>query len=654
MMEEEIMNESEVLEAKERLKRLIPYMTYYVNQNGGQHRTVQRPVFAVATTKEAASSYLSSSFPHHHYQPSAVSAASPTQQSYLVPVVVPSQQQQYHRQQPLSNNYQRFLIQQPSALTKMITQNYLSIGKQHQQQQYDGRPRIPTRLNTYSPQNKHSIATDHSVPLKQHYTGDQQPQILYKQQQQQRPFTYKQLQDPISYEDEESSVIYKTNSEENNSDELNYYNKAPEQVSINQHHKVAPELLAQFKLQDAIVPPLQYKKLIASQDIPGKQYYVLTRRPTVAPVTSLTQNTAKPILAQHHYNDDKDDSVTITQSQEIDVSTLAEPKYQTKYVTAKPNVVTIPRKEHHYPVNYHQHDEYDSVPLSDHQHQNDDSIEQQDIDQQQQAVLDDHIGAADDDVDGQFNNILGGFSLAKSLPEKITAENLDSSIKTLSKLLRILQRANALPHSAKTLVSNLPRNKDHPLSVKVSKISPKIAHSDDDSGTPGRAGIDYPAYDEIPETHFSCKEQRYKGFFGDPETGCQVWHYCDLNGGQASFLCPNGTIFSQVALTCDWWFNVKCASTSQLYVLNERLYKYILPQKLSFPEDYQGPLVDQYLELKFKEIEEKNRNKTEEAKKNSKAKDGDEEEEEEEEKEYELPFSEDKATSLNQVRSIKS
>lgn len=71
-----------------------------------------------------------------------------------------------------------------------------------------------------------------------------------------------------------------------------------------------------------------------------------------------------------------------------------------------------------------------------------------------------------------------------------------------------------------------------------------------------------------------------------------MWHYCDLNGGQASFLCPNGTIFSQVALTCDWWFNVKCSTTTQLYVLNERLYKYILPYSPKFPEDYSGPLVD--------------------------------------------------------------
>lgn len=94
----------------------------------------------------------------------------------------------------------------------------------------------------------------------------------------------------------------------------------------------------------------------------------------------------------------------------------------------------------------------------------------------------------------------------------------------------------------------------------------------------------------------------------------QVWHYCDLNGGQASFLCPNGTIFSQVGLTCDWWFNVRCASTAQLYVLNERLYKYILPVKPSFPEDYSGPDVDRYLTEKFREMQAKARGRKEKLK----------------------------------------
>lgn len=127
--------------------------------------------------------------------------------------------------------------------------------------------------------------------------------------------------------------------------------------------------------------------------------------------------------------------------------------------------------------------------------------------------------------------------------------------------------------------------------------------------TRGKPNVDYPAYAIIPETKFSCKDQRYKGFFGDPATGCQVWHYCDLNGGKSSFLCPNGTIFSQIALTCDWWFNVKCETTTQLYVLNERLYKYILPIMPKFPEDFTGPEVDRYLELKFKEMEAKMKEK---------------------------------------------
>ncbi|XP_065339154.1 uncharacterized protein LOC135938981 [Cloeon dipterum] len=124
-------------------------------------------------------------------------------------------------------------------------------------------------------------------------------------------------------------------------------------------------------------------------------------------------------------------------------------------------------------------------------------------------------------------------------------------------------------------------------------------------GAPGRPGVDYPTYRTIPQTNFDCATQRYKGFFADPDTQCQVWHYCDLNGGQASFLCPNGTIFSQVLLTCDWWFNVRCNSSLQAYVLNERLYKFITPLKPSFPEDFEGPQVDEYLAEKQDELRAK-------------------------------------------------
>ncbi|XP_055373701.1 myb-like protein AA [Condylostylus longicornis] len=220
-------------------------------------------------------------------------------------------------------------------------------------------------------------------------------------------------------------------------------------------------------------------------------------------------------------------------------------------------------------------------------------------------------------ISGQkFPNIKETASLAEilrklqetnHLPHTITPDNIDNSIKTLIKILNNLKQSQ-------TIIENPPQHHEHDYNdyddTGIENIDPSKPGPNS-----GRPGVDYPNLAEIPPTSFNCKEQRYKGFFGDPETNCQVWHYCDLNGGQASFLCPNGTIFSQVALTCDWWFNVKCSTTPQLYVLNERLYKYILPFTPKFPEDYSGPLVDKYLALKFKEMEEKmNRERENESK----------------------------------------
>lgn len=51
------------------------------------------------------------------------------------------------------------------------------------------------------------------------------------------------------------------------------------------------------------------------------------------------------------------------------------------------------------------------------------------------------------------------------------------------------------------------------------------------------------------------------------------WHYCDIDGRQASFLCPNGTQFSQAVFVCDWWFNVRCDLSPRLYAINARLYQ---------------------------------------------------------------------------------
>ncbi|EDO63488.1 AGAP010302-PA, partial [Anopheles gambiae str. PEST] len=78
-------------------------------------------------------------------------------------------------------------------------------------------------------------------------------------------------------------------------------------------------------------------------------------------------------------------------------------------------------------------------------------------------------------------------------------------------------------------------------------------------GLVGRPGIDFPVLTHIPNTVFDCKNHG-NGYFADLETRCQVFHICD-DGKKISFLCPNGTIFRQLDLICDWWFKVDCAST---------------------------------------------------------------------------------------------
>lgn len=44
----------------------------------------------------------------------------------------------------------------------------------------------------------------------------------------------------------------------------------------------------------------------------------------------------------------------------------------------------------------------------------------------------------------------------------------------------------------------------------------------------------------------------------------KVFHICE-GGKKISFLCPNGTIFQQTELICDWWFKVNCAASPGHY-----------------------------------------------------------------------------------------
>ncbi|CAB3385946.1 Hypothetical predicted protein [Cloeon dipterum] len=80
----------------------------------------------------------------------------------------------------------------------------------------------------------------------------------------------------------------------------------------------------------------------------------------------------------------------------------------------------------------------------------------------------------------------------------------------------------------------------------------------------GSPGVDFPMYRKIPKTSFSCKNVKASGYYADMETNCQVFHLCE-NGEKLSFLCPNGTIFRQSRLTCDWWYKVDCGTSLEFY-----------------------------------------------------------------------------------------
>ena len=49
---------------------------------------------------------------------------------------------------------------------------------------------------------------------------------------------------------------------------------------------------------------------------------------------------------------------------------------------------------------------------------------------------------------------------------------------------------------------------------------------------------------------------------------------CEPDSGSInSFLCPNGTIFSQQYFVCDWWYNHDCAAQQSFAGLNQFLYQ---------------------------------------------------------------------------------
>ncbi|XP_067615622.1 RNA-binding protein 14 [Eurosta solidaginis] len=103
----------------------------------------------------------------------------------------------------------------------------------------------------------------------------------------------------------------------------------------------------------------------------------------------------------------------------------------------------------------------------------------------------------------------------------------------------------------------------------------------DYSAIPGVPAVDYPIYAQVPQTNFDCAQQ-LPGYYSDVEAQCQVFHICALNRTY-SFLCPNGTIFSQETLVCVWWNQFECGSAPALYANNAYIYDYSNEQQRPAP-----------------------------------------------------------------------
>lgn len=120
--------------------------------------------------------------------------------------------------------------------------------------------------------------------------------------------------------------------------------------------------------------------------------------------------------------------------------------------------------------------------------------------------------------------LLKKLQASNTLPQTFTTENIDNSIKTLVKILGNLKKQQTF---TKPIVvaeeGDYVEDGSNEAGLEKDDVSVQMFPPDtDEGGTPGKAGVDYPALSSIPQTSFDCKTQRYKGFFGDPDTNCQV------------------------------------------------------------------------------------------------------------------------------------
>lgn len=99
--------------------------------------------------------------------------------------------------------------------------------------------------------------------------------------------------------------------------------------------------------------------------------------------------------------------------------------------------------------------------------------------------------------------------------------------------------------------------------------------------------------------HCRCEDQLSPGYYADPETQCQVFHICvayqDQRLRQFSFLCPNGTVFSQQYLVCVWWYDFDCSLAISYYDANAEIFaEFPAPASSSLQRGTSVPAVEEF------------------------------------------------------------
>ncbi|KAK2706137.1 uncharacterized protein LOC136030534 [Artemia franciscana] len=89
------------------------------------------------------------------------------------------------------------------------------------------------------------------------------------------------------------------------------------------------------------------------------------------------------------------------------------------------------------------------------------------------------------------------------------------------------------------------------------RIPIPVNYTADGKSIIGKPGADYPAYDQVPQTPFTCQGPGHK-LVADNFARCQVFHKCEGATKIGSFICPHGTVFDQQSGICDWWYDVTC------------------------------------------------------------------------------------------------